>query len=103
MIKLELKIETTNYKILQSKHYILSKFFNIYKIKNKHYILPRNRKRFALLRSPHIHKKTWKTYYLETYASKYTIIINKQILIKLYKLLVVFSAHSKFYFKFQQI
>lgn len=72
-VTLKITIEAPNYKILQSKKYIISCFCNIFNLEYIYLSLPSKNKKLALLRSPHIHKKTWRTYIEKTVRCKYTI------------------------------
>jgi hypothetical protein len=93
---INLKIETTHLQILESKIFFLNKFcaiFNIFYIK---FFNKNKNKKITLLKSPHIHKNTWRTYLLKNYNINYKIkIIQKNHLKNLYILLKILSANSK--------
>lgn len=104
MIEVKIKMETTNYIIIKSKQYILNKFFNIYNINySSSYYLPVKKRKISLLRSPHIHKKTWKTYLSTTYGFKYTVILSSTDFSRLNILLKTLSVHSFFSFTFKEL
>ena len=72
---LTLVINTTKLEILKSKIYFLHKFCKIYSLNFNFKILPHTKKKITLLRSPHIHKKTWKTYLIRTIKFNFCILI----------------------------
>ncbi len=72
-ITIKIIIESTNSKILKSKKHFLIQFCKIFFLNYIHMPLPTKKKKIALLRSPHIHKKTWRTYILKTVKFKFEI------------------------------
>jgi hypothetical protein len=104
MIKINLKIETTDYRILKSKQYILEEFFRIYNVKYASFYLKTINKNFSLLRSPHIHKDTWRKYSFKKVHCKYDLMFKKdKHLLNLSTLLKSMSAHSYISMKITKI
>lgn len=101
MTKIEIKIESTSFSILKTKEYLLQNFCNIYNINYSSFYLPNKVKKITLLRSPHIHKKTWRTYIIKKYICKYTLCINnKEYIFKLHTLFKSLNTHSKLSLKY---
>ena len=101
-LNIEIQIKTTQYKLLESKLMHLNEFCAIHKIENNFKILPKKKKRITLLRSPHIHKKTWKTYFIKTMQIKYYISYTvdaptSNILSRLQTLLKIISPNSNMF------
>lgn len=91
-----LKIETTHLQILNSKIYFINKFCNIFNIKFTNYRNKNKIYKFSLLKSPHIHKKTWRKYNKRYFIIHYKLNINNnKYLIYLYILLKLLSSNSK--------
>nr|BDB10224.1 ribosomal protein S10 [Actinophrys sol] len=98
--KIQIKIESTDFAILQTKEYTLQHFCNIYNINYFLFYLPTKKKKITLLRSPHIHKKSWKTYIQKTFICKYTLYISdKEYILKLNTLFKTFT-HCKITLKY---
>jgi ribosomal protein S10 len=100
-LKIQIQIKTTNIKILKNKKQMLNIFCNIFQLKHNYIPLPSKKKKITLLRSPHIHKKTWKTYIIKTLKLQYTLYIDsyynnfesKNKLVKLNSLLKLLSTN----------
>jgi ribosomal protein S10 len=91
-----IKIETTHLEILRSKIYFINKFCNIYNIIFTNYTNKKKICKFSLLKSPHIHKKTWRKYNKRSYIIHYKLTIyNNKYLIYLYILLKTLTANSR--------
>ena len=75
IVFIQINIITTNFNILQTKRYVLTQFCNIYELNYNFKFLP-VKKKITLLKSPHIHKKTWRTYIIKTYKLKHTFTLN---------------------------
>ena len=75
---INLKIETTHIEILESKIFFLTKFFAIFNLDYKKFYNKNKHKKLALLKSPHIHKNTWRTYLQKNYNINYKIKINNK-------------------------
>lgn len=73
IITIKIIIESTNSKILKSKKHFLTQFCKIFNLNFIVLPLPTKIKKIALLRSPHIHKKTWRTYNFKTVKFKFEI------------------------------
>ncbi len=93
MKKIEIKIITSNLKLIKLKLFFLIKFFKLYKLKYTIKSLKTFKKRISLLRSPHIHKKTWQNYIIKYFYNNLIIFINNNIIIKLFILLKVLVAN----------
>jgi hypothetical protein len=76
IVFIQINIITTNFNILQTKRYVLTQFCNIYELNYNFKFLPVKKKKITLLKSPHIHKKTWRTYIIKTYKLKHTFTLN---------------------------
>jgi hypothetical protein len=96
---LKLKIITINPKILKIKLYYIIRFCSIFKLKYKKKQIILFKKKIALLRSPHIHKKTWQNYMYKFNQASIQILMNKKKFIKLCILLKIISANSIIKFK----
>lgn len=72
-ITIKLIIEATHIKTLKSKKHFLIQFCKIFNLKFKIIPLATKKTKIALLRSPHIHKKTWRKYILKIVKFKFEI------------------------------
>lgn len=88
-------LETPHKKILITKKYLINVFCRIYNIQKKFGNRPIYRKYFSLLKSPHIHKKTWRKYLKQTHMLACLFDIpNIKHYYKLYLLLQKLSTNS---------
>jgi len=72
-ITIKITIEATHLKTLKSKQHFLIQFCKIFNLNFKVIPLATKNKKIALLRSPHIHKKTWRTYIFKIVKLKFEI------------------------------
>lgn len=88
---IKLKISSPNYKLLLSKLMFIYSFCKIYKI---HYIqknLKKFQRRYTILRSPHIHKKTWQNYLIKYNFRCVQVYVPNNKLINFFILLKILS------------
>lgn len=91
-----IKIETTHLEILSSKIYCFDKFCYIFGIEFTKFINKKKNLKFSLLKSPHIHKKTWRKYNRKFYILHYKLNIpNSKYLIYLNSLIKISSINSR--------
>ena len=92
---MQLKIyqKTTNDKIIIFSYYLIKNFCKIFKLNLTGHKSKRKLHKFSLLKSPHIHKKTWRRYTLISYTSN--LIINNLNINTYNKLLILCNILSK--------
>jgi|688.fasta_scaffold02062_26 ribosomal protein S10 len=94
MKQLKIKLITPNSKILKLKLYFIIKFCFIFNLKFKEKIYYNKKKKTALLRSPHIHKKTWQNYFYKFCQKSISVFIDPRKIIKMFILLKILSANT---------
>lgn len=99
--KIYIKIETTHIQILKTKIFFLERFFKIFNINFKKFIKKLTKKKIDLLKSPHIHKNTWRKYRFITYTIHYSFNeTNVKNIIRLNTLLKILSINSRIAIKY---
>lgn len=101
MTLVKLNIKTTQYQTFLKFKYFIYKFCNIYNINFTIKNCKKTNNKISLLKSPHIHKKTWRSYKKINY--NYYIIfknLNLNLIKKLNLLIKILNNNSylKFYY-----
>ena len=73
------KIETINKNTLVFYSKFLIKILNFYNINFKYFFLPKKKKKYTFLKSPHVHKKSKEHFVLIKYRIFFKIYENKKI------------------------
>lgn len=69
MLKLQIKIKSTNFQILKIYAYFLKKILTKSKITFKCFFLPVTTQRITLLKSPHVNKKAREQFEIKTFSA----------------------------------
>lgn len=102
-IDIKLTLKSNNKKILNTQKLILLELFTItqtcYTLKANQI----NKKKISLLKSPHIHKYTWRTYLFKTYNLTFTFFTYKiSFLRKLNLILRILNKNSQIKLNYSQ-
>lgn len=72
-MNLKIQYKTISYNLYLNFLYFIQKFCNLYNLKFKKFTIKSQSSRFSLLKSPHIHKVSWRAYKLLNYRSMFII------------------------------